>query len=485
MAEIGCNWARIGPSKSSQSLSRMLSVSGYAFWVKPMQPAVFMKVKMPGESLKKEKMYVKVSNKGKRAIEESYLDVEESNGNEPILAFAEGAERFRCIIMEAAKTSRVDFRVLMPQVVKSRDEIFSRWGYYDNHDLSRFVIVICEALLEAFGKLSISDQLEWIYGMLHGLVINWSSTAIETSRNRVNVFSFITVSIMMIRRMLGKVAKETLGIACGVNRISYGISTRSDADLRRLVLFTSLERQEVWNDCRSCKVRVGSNGNLWWEASVLLGRKKGCVMDTLKFTAMPFGLTNAPVVFMELMRGVRVARKDDCGVTKGREDVREVFQQRGSGAKRKLSRCGRNQMGNEPILALPEGAYNFVVLMKDCMTNVMLYRGVGRRSEAKNEFKIDKRRSDLEMESGSYWLDKVRTSIWRDVRTLAIEEAYTTKYSIHTGADTMLCGFRLTNRWLSMKKDIASCGSKYLAYLEVEVEYQGSLGLLLQPELPE
>ncbi|GJZ96328.1 serine carboxypeptidase-like protein 16 [Tanacetum coccineum] len=32
--------------------------------------------------------------------------------------------------------------------------------------------------------------------------------------------------------------------------------------------------QEVWNDCRSCKVRVGSNGNLLWEASVLLGRKK-------------------------------------------------------------------------------------------------------------------------------------------------------------------------------------------------------------------
>ncbi|GJX68140.1 hypothetical protein Tco_0303867 [Tanacetum coccineum] len=35
------------------------------------------------------------------------------------------------------------------------------------------------------------------------------------------------------------------------------------------------------------------------------------------------------------------------------------------------------------------------VLKKDCMTNVMLYRGVGRRSEAKNEFEIDVRRSDL------------------------------------------------------------------------------------------
>ncbi|GKC94938.1 RNA-directed DNA polymerase, eukaryota, reverse transcriptase zinc-binding domain protein [Tanacetum coccineum] len=33
----------------------------------------------------------------------------------------------------------------------------------------------------------LSDQLEWICGMLHGLVINWSSSAIETSRNRVNV----------------------------------------------------------------------------------------------------------------------------------------------------------------------------------------------------------------------------------------------------------------------------------------------------------
>ncbi|GJV99040.1 putative reverse transcriptase domain-containing protein [Tanacetum coccineum] len=71
----------------------------------------------------------------------------------------------------------------------------------------------------------LNDQLEWIY---------------ETSRNRVNgigldwiknwfhdsliwlfiidhvVFSFITVSIVMIRRMLGRVARETLGIAlCG------------------------------------------------------------------------------------------------------------------------------------------------------------------------------------------------------------------------------------------------------------------------------
>ncbi|GJY88832.1 zf-CCHC domain-containing protein [Tanacetum coccineum] len=108
--------------------------------------------------------------------------------------------------------------------------------------------------------------------------------------------------------------------------------------------------QEVWNDCMSCKVRISSNGNLLWEVSVLLGRKKGYVMDMLKFTAIPFGLTMPPVIFIELNEsGVRIAREDDRGVTEGREDVREVFQQRRSGAKRKLSRCGRNQMGNEPI----------------------------------------------------------------------------------------------------------------------------------------
>ncbi|GJY22744.1 hypothetical protein Tco_0396402 [Tanacetum coccineum] len=52
------------------------------------------------------------------------------------------------------------------------------------------------------------------------------------------------------------------------------------------------------------------------------------------------------------------------------------------------------------------------------------------------------------MEGGSYWLDKVQTSIWRDVKTLAIEEAYTTKYSIHPGADTMLCGFKIVREIL-------------------------------------
>ncbi|GJS59962.1 hypothetical protein Tco_0654746 [Tanacetum coccineum] len=133
----------------------------------------------------------------------------------------------------------------------------------------------------------------------------------------------------------------SLGVSSIVDafvRSEFGISSwrGSRVDGRSYLLSGAIDGSEanrIIRDSKSCKVRVGSNGNLLWEASVLYDEKKG---------------------------GVRVAREDDRGVTKGREDVHEVFQQRGSGAKRKLSRCGRNQM-RRAILALPEGADDFVI----------------------------------------------------------------------------------------------------------------------------
>ncbi|GJT72783.1 hypothetical protein Tco_1032069 [Tanacetum coccineum] len=122
---------------------------------------------------------------------------------------------------------------------------------------------------------------------------------------------------------------------------SYLLSGAIDGSEANRIIRDS--KQEVWNDCRSYKVRVGSNGNLLWEASVFLGRKK---VETLKFAAMPFGLTNVPAVGAGGWGGFHgVNEPDDRRDTEGREDVHEVFQQRGSGVKRKLSRCGRNQMG--------------------------------------------------------------------------------------------------------------------------------------------
>ncbi|GJS09677.1 putative reverse transcriptase domain-containing protein [Tanacetum coccineum] len=83
--------------------------------------------------------------------------------------------------------------------------VWKCFDYCDNVDQLEWVLWYAPWL---------SDQLEWICGMLHGLVINWSSSAIETSRNRVNVFSVITVFSVRLM-MLGEVGRETLGLACG------------------------------------------------------------------------------------------------------------------------------------------------------------------------------------------------------------------------------------------------------------------------------
>nr|GEX73306.1 putative reverse transcriptase domain-containing protein [Tanacetum cinerariifolium] len=61
--------------------------------------------------------------------------------------------------------------------------------------------------------------------------------------------------------------------------------------------------------------------------------------------------------------GARVAFKDEFGAAEEREVSCEA-QQGQSGVKRKLFGSCRNNMGNEPILALPEGLDNFVVMRR-------------------------------------------------------------------------------------------------------------------------
>ncbi|GJY92087.1 hypothetical protein Tco_0507869 [Tanacetum coccineum] len=180
-----------------------------------------------------------------------------------------------------------------------------------------------------------------------------------------------------------------------MNRISYGISTKSDADLQRLVSFDIFRKARGLDDCRSCKVRVGSNGNLLWEASFSGDRKK--VDDILNHPKSKEEYESHVKMIVESVKEEKMYVKFSNNVE---------AEQRGS------------YLDAEGIKW---------VLMKDCMANVMLFVDVGRRCEAKYEFEID--------------ITMIRS--------------------------------RLTNRWL-MKKDIASCGSKYLECSEMEVEYQGS-----------
>ncbi|GJU79782.1 ribonuclease H-like domain-containing protein [Tanacetum coccineum] len=70
--------------------------------------------------------------------------------------------------------------VLMPRVVKSRDEIFSRWGYCDNHEFEQIIReVFVKLLLDSFGKLSIRQN--WQNAMrdeYHALIKNKTWTLV-------------------------------------------------------------------------------------------------------------------------------------------------------------------------------------------------------------------------------------------------------------------------------------------------------------------
>nr|GEZ14191.1 hypothetical protein [Tanacetum cinerariifolium] len=136
-----------------------------------------------------------------------------------------------------------------------------------------------------------------------------------------------------------------------------------------------IEKKSGWNNCKSCKdgpfricmgYRELSKIDLYSGCHQLRVHEDEIPKISFRMcyghfelTVMPFGLTNAPAVFMELMRA-RVAFEDEFRAAEEREESCEAQQGR-SRMKRKLFGSCRNNMGNEPILALPKGSDNFIV----------------------------------------------------------------------------------------------------------------------------
>ncbi|GKB21225.1 putative reverse transcriptase domain-containing protein [Tanacetum coccineum] len=84
-----------------------------------------------------------------------------------------------------------------------------------------------------------------------------------------------------------------------------------------------------------------------------------------------------------------------------------------------------------------------------------------------------------------YYLDRIWVPLKGDVRTLIMDEAHKSKYSVHPGADKMYYDLRDRYWWPEMKKDIAVYVSRCLTCLKVKAEPQRSSGLLQQHEIPE
>ncbi|GKB82782.1 putative reverse transcriptase domain-containing protein, partial [Tanacetum coccineum] len=84
-----------------------------------------------------------------------------------------------------------------------------------------------------------------------------------------------------------------------------------------------------------------------------------------------------------------------------------------------------------------------------------------------------------------YYLDRIWVPLKGDVRTLIMDEAHKTKYSIYPGADKMYYDLKDRYWWPGMNKDIAVYVSRCVTCLKVKVEHQRPSGLLQQPEIPE
>src|SRR5581483_10192732 len=93
---------------------------------------------------------------------------------------------------------------------------------------------------------------------------------------------------------------------------------------------------------------------------------------------------------------------------------------------------------------------------------------------------------DFEVKSDGirYFKDRVWIPRVDQLRSMIINEAHQTRYSVHPGADKMYKGLKEHYWWPGMKKDIALYVSKCMTYARIKAEHQKPSGHLQQPEIP-
>ncbi|GKC66700.1 putative reverse transcriptase domain-containing protein [Tanacetum coccineum] len=84
-----------------------------------------------------------------------------------------------------------------------------------------------------------------------------------------------------------------------------------------------------------------------------------------------------------------------------------------------------------------------------------------------------------------YFMDQIWVPLVGGVRTIIMDEAHKSRYSVHPGADKMYYDLRDMYWWPGMKRDIATYVSECLTCAKVKAEHQRPSGLLQQPEIPE
>ncbi|GJT81322.1 putative nucleotidyltransferase, ribonuclease H [Tanacetum coccineum] len=84
-----------------------------------------------------------------------------------------------------------------------------------------------------------------------------------------------------------------------------------------------------------------------------------------------------------------------------------------------------------------------------------------------------------------YFMNRIWVPLVGSMRTMIMDKAHRSKYSVHPGANKMYHDLYDMYWWPGMKRDIATYVSKCLTCSKVKAEHQRPSGLLQQPEIPE
>ncbi|GJT74672.1 putative reverse transcriptase domain-containing protein [Tanacetum coccineum] len=163
----------------------------------------------------------------------------------------------------------------------------------------------------------------------------------------------------------------------------------------------------------------------------------------------------------------------------------------------------KHKLCSAPILALPQGAENFIVycdashkgLGAVLMQNkkVIAYASRQLKIHEKNytthdlelgavvpKEKLEPRADGTLCLNGRSWLP-----CYGDLRTVIMHESHKSKYSIHPGSNKMYQDMKKLYWWPNMKADIATYVSKCLTYAKVKSKHQRPSVLLVQPKIPQ